>query len=304
VLRRHHLAAAFRLPSMRPNGREAIFPGAMLVTDLLFFRARGGELSEVDAADRGILTGHYFTEFPGHILGREVGRDAGEDDQTKAPRWGYQVMGEFTRLPDLVERPVCSDCRSSPSQPGECPRAGTAPGSGSPGRPTPRSPHLSRAGRRRHPGPPRGPLPRPGRRRDPRRAVRCSGPSCSRLCPPGARPTATPTGHVELVKLARGGSTGAERFLSAFDRAGGLIEGLRHAPARPEPRYAGRVEDVRAQAELLYRTNRALSVAELLAFHRSIGGRFEVGRLCPSCSTPAGSWTATSGTSSCRARST
>ncbi len=30
--------------------------------------------------------------------------------------------------------------------------------------------------------------------------------------------------NVELVKLARGGTTGAERFLSAFDRAGQLIE--------------------------------------------------------------------------------
>ena len=35
VLKRHHLAAAFRLPSINEKRREAIFPGAMLVTDVL-----------------------------------------------------------------------------------------------------------------------------------------------------------------------------------------------------------------------------------------------------------------------------
>ncbi|MBK7759544.1 MAG: Eco57I restriction-modification methylase domain-containing protein [Deltaproteobacteria bacterium] len=114
VLRRHHLAAAFRLPSVKPGGREALFPGAMLVTDLLFFRARGGELPEVDTADRGILEGSYYREFPRHILGRELGQDAGDDDQTKKPRWGYQVEGEFSRLPRLVERPICAECRITP----------------------------------------------------------------------------------------------------------------------------------------------------------------------------------------------
>jgi hypothetical protein len=83
----------------------------MLVTDLLFFRARGGELDAVDAADRGLLAGRYFEEFPGHVLGRELGKDAGDDDQTAKPRFGYQVEGEFTRLPALVERPVCGACK-------------------------------------------------------------------------------------------------------------------------------------------------------------------------------------------------
>jgi hypothetical protein len=80
--------SAYRLPS-------AIFPGAMLVTDLLFFRARGGELAEVDEADRFILDGDWFREFPTHILGTEVGKDAGDDDQTAKPRWGYQVVGDL-----------------------------------------------------------------------------------------------------------------------------------------------------------------------------------------------------------------
>ena len=111
VLKRHHLAAAFRLPSINEKRREAIFPGAMLVTDVLFFRARGGQLDAVDSADEAIVSGGYFREFPRHILGREVGDDRGEDDQTAKPRWGYQVQGEFTGLPALVERPICGDCK-------------------------------------------------------------------------------------------------------------------------------------------------------------------------------------------------
>ncbi|HNH50766.1 MAG TPA: Eco57I restriction-modification methylase domain-containing protein, partial [Myxococcota bacterium] len=82
VLRRHHLAAAYRLPSQRPGGSGAIFPGATLVTDLLFFRARGGELAEVDEADRPLLDGQYFQQFPTHLLGRELGTERGDDDQT------------------------------------------------------------------------------------------------------------------------------------------------------------------------------------------------------------------------------
>src|SRR6185503_5774673 len=103
VLKRHHLSSAFRLPS-------ALFPGAMLVTDLLFFRSRGGELTDVDDADRFVLEGRYFRDHPDHVLGTETGKDAGDDDQTKKPRWGYQVVGTFDRLPDLVERPICGSC--------------------------------------------------------------------------------------------------------------------------------------------------------------------------------------------------
>jgi hypothetical protein len=103
VLKRHHLSAAYRLPS-------AIFPGAMLVTDLLLFRARGGELDQVDEGDRFVLEARYFREHPDHVLGTEVGKDAGDDDQTAKPRWGYQVVGTFEHLPDLVERPICGAC--------------------------------------------------------------------------------------------------------------------------------------------------------------------------------------------------
>jgi hypothetical protein len=50
------------------------------------------------------------SRVPEHILGTEVGKDAGDDDQTAKPRWGYQVVGTFERLPDLVERPMCGAC--------------------------------------------------------------------------------------------------------------------------------------------------------------------------------------------------
>ena len=103
VLKRHHLMSAYRLPS-------GLFPGAELVTDLLFFRSRGGTLTEPAKEDARVLAGEYFLEFPDHILGEEVGRDGGGDDQTKKPRWGYQVVGEFKSLPDLVERPMCGAC--------------------------------------------------------------------------------------------------------------------------------------------------------------------------------------------------
>jgi superfamily II DNA or RNA helicase len=106
VFRRHHLECAYRLPSVAPGGREALFPGAMLVTDLVLLRARGGELVGVAPADEGLLRGEYYLEFPQAVLGREMGREGGDDDQTRKPRFGYQVEGDFTGLPTLPMRPI------------------------------------------------------------------------------------------------------------------------------------------------------------------------------------------------------
>lgn len=74
LLRRHHLMAAFRLPS-------GLFPGANLVTDLLLFRSRGGELPEVDTQDLPLLEGRYFELFPSHLLGKEVRGEKGRADE-------------------------------------------------------------------------------------------------------------------------------------------------------------------------------------------------------------------------------
>jgi hypothetical protein len=78
VLRRHHLSAAFRLPSgifagaSGERGKATTY-GHVLNTDLLFFRARGGELPVIDGADAFIVDGDYYAQFPRHVLGREVG---------------------------------------------------------------------------------------------------------------------------------------------------------------------------------------------------------------------------------------
>lgn len=45
--------------------------------------------------------------FPGHVLGREQTDDRGG-------RWGYKVIGEILRLPELDERPSCRDCVVTP----------------------------------------------------------------------------------------------------------------------------------------------------------------------------------------------
>jgi superfamily II DNA or RNA helicase len=273
VLKRHHLAAAYRLPSINEKRREAIFPGAMLVTDLLFFRARGGELDAVDASDQEIVAGGYFRQYPRHILGREVGEDHGEDDQTSKPRWGYQVQGEFTRLPDLVERPVCGDCKVV-----AFPIVGKQPVPGAAGR----------IGVTRVAEADVTDLPRElatavllGLRVDKYLALVAAEnaeeppllwPELHAALTAWHATNGNPHASVELVKLARSGNTGAERFLSAFDRAGQLIEGLRRKPPVFEPRFTGRVDDVVAQAEHLYRTARTLSVRALLDYHASLGG--------------------------------
>lgn len=272
ILLRHHLSAAFRLPSMNAQGREAIFPGAMLVTDVIVFRARDGILDAIDPEDEEIVAGRYFEQYPTHILGREVGRDAGEDDQTAKPRWGYQVQGEFTGLPELVERPICAQCRIVPF----------------PTRPTPGTP-AGRVGVSRSTDADVTDLPRElatavllGLRVDTYLALLAAEmteeppllwPELHESLSTWQATNGNPHAHVELVKLARGGNTGAERFLSAFDRSGALIDGLRRKPPVFEPRYTGRPDDVVAQAEHLYRAARRLTVAELVRYHGDVGGR-------------------------------
>lgn len=107
VFRRHHLRAAFRLPSN-------LFPGAKLVTDLLIFESRGGELSAVLPEDQYIVDGQYFERQSNHILGTEVGREEDEDEGAAKPRWGYQVEGDFTELPPFEPRLRCVSCDVQP----------------------------------------------------------------------------------------------------------------------------------------------------------------------------------------------
>ena len=107
VLRRHHLAAAFRLPN-------EVFSLANVVTDLLLFRARGAILPDVDDADRFILEGRYYEEFPTHILGMLVPNVSGKRGWHTTAE-GYTVVGAFTAIPPFEERPICARCQHLPA---------------------------------------------------------------------------------------------------------------------------------------------------------------------------------------------
>lgn len=109
ILLSNHLMAAFRLPSEDERGKS-LFPGALIVVDAVFLRSRGGMLQEVVEEDRGILEGKFFDEHPGYVLGREVGKSGDDEDVSKKPRFGFQVVGTFTGFPEFMERPLCRDC--------------------------------------------------------------------------------------------------------------------------------------------------------------------------------------------------
>ncbi len=50
------------------------------MTDLLLFRARGGQMDEVWEDDLPILEGRYYQLFPQHLLGTEMKDAQGEQD--------------------------------------------------------------------------------------------------------------------------------------------------------------------------------------------------------------------------------
>lgn len=97
VLKRHHLLCAYRLPS-------DIYPGAAIVTDVSFWRARGGELAALDEADQDVVAGKYFGLHPQAILGQEATSGRGR----------YAVLGSFSRLPNPTVRTFCEPCAVTP----------------------------------------------------------------------------------------------------------------------------------------------------------------------------------------------
>ncbi len=268
VLKRHHLAAAYRLPSR-------LFPGAELVTDLLFFRARGGELADILDDDQPILDGQYFEVFPNHILGKEIGKAGNETDQTAKPRWGYQVQGEFTKLPDVVERPLCTTCEI---------RRFTPPAATEGEAKKPKA----RGGITRQLQQASAKLP-PALAAASALGIRVDGYLAALSAEDSEAPSllwkelhdaltawvethGNPWANTDLQKLAQRGDTGAERFLSAFERSGRVISGLARRPTY-RPRYTGKRDDVVAQAEMLFRQRRKLTLSELADLHRKLGGR-------------------------------
>ena len=106
LLKTHHLMTAYRLPSESEGSKDPIFPGANLVTDLIFFRARGGQLAEVLPDDQYIVEGGFFARHSHRVLGKEFNRGQDNDDHSASPRRRYAIIGDFTGLSDFEERPL------------------------------------------------------------------------------------------------------------------------------------------------------------------------------------------------------
>ena len=260
ILRRHHLMAAYRLPSR-------LFPGANLVTDLLFFRARGGEVPAVQPDDLPVLNGRYFEQFPTHILGKERGIGTDEEDTTRKPRRGYEVDGTFTALPPLSERAMCVRCAVTPFY-----KAVVKPKAKAEKSSDDLPPHV--------------------------RAAMALGDRVAHFLTTLARGDADSLRtaqalHSELrdaltawaaARLAEADSSRVPHldrdvqraakdhaalvaFISAFEDSGALVPALRDPPVY-EPRYQGSTDDIAAQADFVYRTRRHLTVDALRAFGR------------------------------------
>ncbi|MCY1065620.1 SNF2-related protein [Nannocystis sp. RBIL2] len=271
LLRRHHLAGAYRLPSHTKDRREFV-PGANVVMDILFWRSRGGELAEVDTDDQFILDGNYFVEFPQHLLGVEQGSFSGDDEAGTATSWRYQVIGDFAGLPQVTERPLCTACVLGPIVRREAPQYQA----------------LARA----EEGLPddigedvRGAL-LLGRRvgrylaalgADEAERAAQLWPELHAALESFTGSFGNPWRHKLLRELAdKRELVAAQQILGAFTKTGEIVAALK-APPEIERKYTGRPDDVIAQAEQLFRQHRALSVGKLEAFHKQVGG--ELGRV-------------------------
>ena len=263
VLLRHHLEVAFRLPSEGTTGKD-LFPGAHNVVDVLVWRARGGELRQVDPGDGFIVDGDYFKEHPGHILGTEVEEELGKK------RRRYAVVGDFTGFPAFTPRPVCESCTITNLPTFEVTPVTTVtrdmgedPGDA--------SDDLRQALEL-------------GRRVDRYLAlVAAEDPRATGLWPelsealrnlqhvPALRAhEGNPWRWPELRALAERRAL-AQRLLSAYQKNGELTPALAEPP-KIQPKFRAQPGDVLAQAEHLHRSRRHLTIAELEAFHRAQGG--------------------------------
>ncbi len=260
VLKRHHLRAAFRLPS-------GLFPGALLVTDLVFFESRGGELPAVLAEDQYIVEGKYFDRHPQHILGKEAGTGGDEDDTIVKPRWGYQVEGEFTGLPDFEPRLRCLTCQVAPLKAPPAPRATVAARKQFEELP----PHVQAASMlgervRRYLD-----LFASGEHASIGRAAALQ-PDLLEALRAWADNLGQPRNpwQDQDIQLAAKSHPPLVAFLSAFEQGGGVISQIANKPSW-EPRYEGAKDDPVAQAQWLYSLKRELTIESLEAFRKSLG---------------------------------
>ena len=258
VLKRHHLMAAFRLPS-------SLFPGANIVTDLLFFRARGGELSEVAAEDDAILAGRYFDAFPAHLLGQEISSTAPDvkEGRVKKPRLGYEVLGTFTRLPDFEERPLCTSC----AQP-TTPVPAKIKKSSSVAEfllPVEIQTAISLGKRvNRYLG-----LISSTEEKQIELAQRQHTELLTALTDLHTRLGESPRQSRALREYAKERAE-IRTLLSVFTDSGDVVLALQSRP-NYKPRYQGRHDDLTAQASFLFRTERTMTMAALIQFRQSLG---------------------------------
>ncbi len=256
VLRRHHLMAAFRLPS-ETEDKQPLFPGALLVTDLLLFRARGGELKALPEEDVPILEGRYFQRYPTHLLGSEQGERTDEDNHTAKPRWGYQVRGTFTGIPAWEERPQCRDC---------------------PLLPIAQKPRSQRAA-----------VSLPDEVRDALQLARRVSRYLAELAsgePQALERAAALHADLKDALIAWHGQSAEEKravaawvpkapelqpLFSVWTKDG-LLPEVATAPTF-KPRFSGALDDIGAQAHFLYGSERALTLASLQTFHAALGGK-------------------------------
>ena len=251
LLRGHHLMGAYRLPS-------GLFPGAMLVTDLVFLRRRSEAMSEVAEDDAAIAAGRYFAEHPEMVLGTEVGKPGDDDDQTAKPRWGYQVRGTFTGLPDLVERPHCDACTVPVAVPIELPDTSDDAEAGTVDHAVQRALALGS--------------------RVSRYLRRLAEGEDMRAVWPGLHADllawrARLTGEVAVLlrdQLARDTSDKAlGSLLSVFQVDGELIDGMAKAPTYTPP-FPGSRNDVVALADWIYRLDGKVNLDSLALWHAGV----------------------------------
>jgi N12 class adenine-specific DNA methylase len=262
VLLRHHLIAAFRLPS-------SIFPGANLVTDLIFQQARGGELAEVLPEDQTILEGRYFElEAPHHILGTVIGEQEPDDPDLikKKARFGYEIAGEFTELPAFNPRPLCTSCWSQPFLRPRKPKVQLL-------RRLELAPHLQAAvtlGERvaeflKHFG-------AASDSASAKTAAALYGELRDALAAwqKGREAEGSPSPyHDRELQRAAKDFPELTTFLSAFEESGQLAKAFQQVP-RYEPKYRGSPQDVIGQAQFLRETRRRFSTQMLIALRAEI----------------------------------
>ena len=255
ILLSNHLVAAFRLPSETEAGKS-LFPGALLVVDAIFLRSRGGSLSEVVAEDVPILEGNYYAENPGFILGREVGKPGDDDEVSKKPRFGYQVVGTFDGFPAFVERPLCRDCTVirpiRPEAPQEEPTAEVAE-------------HLTDALKLARRSSSYLSLVAAGDEVSLRRAADLQPDLSFSLLAWNQEPTARKASVAAAVKQLPELAT----LYSVF-KGGNLIPQIAEAPPY-KPRYSGDASDIGAIGRYLYGQNRGLTIESVAEFIQSLG---------------------------------